>query len=217
MKDPRTWFSWEPPSGSLGSTSPSLVVGYRAGDTESWKRLMEIYGPVVYHVFLSHVPAQDRDDVFQEVFATAWRNRERFTKTPGRASFRAWLYQISGYLVSNYQRGRKRYQRVAPVGGCDHQEKMDQLASRDPVLAIAEKSGSGTGSAEDSWLNSLDTDQDIIVDGVRPDGEHIRVLVRQQVLGIVLEELENQRRTRDLALRQIINGESAEAAAVAGY
>jgi RNA polymerase sigma-70 factor, ECF subfamily len=176
-------------------------------------QLVEIYGPVVYHVFLSGVAVQDRDDVFQEVFSTAWRNRERFTKTPGRPSFRAWLYRIAGHMVSNHRRGKARYRRVAPVGGCDHQEIMNHLAVNAPAIVTAEESDSDPGSTEDSWDDWIDAAEDVIVEGIKPDGEHIRILVRRQVLEIVLKEIAGQRRARDLALRQIIKGDSAQAAA----
>ena len=213
MKDLRTWFPWEPPSGSLGSTSPSLVVGYRSGDAESWKRLVDIYGPVVYHIFLSNVAPEDRDDVFQEVFSTAWRNRERFSKIPGRPSFRSWLHRIAGNTVLNYRRGKRRHHCDAPVGGDQHDGMMGQLTVHDSAMLTTDDSESIASSAEDSWNEWLDADRDIIVEGVSPDGEHIRILVRRQVLKMVLQELQSQPRDRDLALRQIINRDSAEAAA----
>jgi RNA polymerase sigma-70 factor, ECF subfamily len=213
MKDLRTWFPWEPPSGSLGSTSPSLVDAYRAGDSESWKRLEDIYGPVVYHIFLSRVAIDDRDDVFQEVFSAAWKNRERFNKVPGRPSFRAWLHRIAANTVLNHRRGKRRHQCAAPVGGEEHREMIEQLTVHDPAMLTADESEASGSPAEDSWNEWLDADRDIIVEGVSPDGDHIRILVRRQVLKMVLHELESQPRTRDLALRQIINGESAEAAA----
>lgn len=213
MKDRRTWFSWEPPSGSLGSTSPSLVDAYRSGDSESWKRVVDIYGPVVYHIFLSKVAPADRDDVFQEVFSTAWRNRERFNKVPGRPSFRAWLHRIAANTVLNHQRDKRRHQCAAPVGGDEHDEMMEHFPVHDPAMLAADESEASASPAEDTWNEWLDIDRDVIVEGVSPDGDHIRILVRQQVLRMVLQELESQPRTRNLALRQIINGESAEAAA----
>jgi RNA polymerase sigma-70 factor, ECF subfamily len=212
MKDLRTWYPWEPPSGPLDPTSPSLVLGYQSGDAESWKRLVDIYGPVVYHVYLARVASPDREDVFQEVFSTAWKSRERFTKAPGRPSFRAWLHRIAENTMLNYRRGARRHHGTAPVGGDDHREMMEQVMVHDPPTSTIDQSGSSPDTA-DSWKGSLDRDHDIVVEGVNPDGARVRILVRRQVLMMVLRELDGKPQTRDLALRQIINGESAEAAA----
>jgi RNA polymerase sigma-70 factor, ECF subfamily len=55
---------------------------------------------------------EDAEDLVQETFLRAWRNRERFG-SDGRTSFRAWLYRIATNACLDVLRGRPR--RVVPA------------------------------------------------------------------------------------------------------
>src|SRR5262245_60137660 len=56
-------------SGFPSSTSPSLLARVKASDQEAWRRLVHLYGPLIYGWCRRwQLAAEDVADVFQEVF-----------------------------------------------------------------------------------------------------------------------------------------------------
>src|SRR6185437_3702242 len=53
-----------PPTATSGSTSSSLIARVKAREPEAWRRLVELYGPLVYRC----VPTSDAPDIVQEAF-----------------------------------------------------------------------------------------------------------------------------------------------------
>lgn len=78
-------------------------------DATEWRRLQEIYQPLI-RVWLSRVPAlgDEADDLTQEVFLVVIRELPRFERLR-EGSFRTWLRRVTVNRVRTFskQRGRR--------------------------------------------------------------------------------------------------------------
>jgi len=91
--------------GRVGTTSSRLLQRLKIQDASSWQRLIDLYGPLVYHWCRSYgLRAQDAADVFQEVFAAVWSGIGGFKHEPHRGRFRGWLWTIAHNKISNHYR-----------------------------------------------------------------------------------------------------------------
>ena len=81
----------------LGSkTSTSWLSRVRQRDPQAWRRLTELYGPLVYHWGRRHgLSAEDASDLTQEVFSAVVGAIERFLHSPEQGTFRGWLWTIA--------------------------------------------------------------------------------------------------------------------------
>jgi len=96
-------------SGVPGETPWSLVERAQRGDRESRERLCRLYGRLVWTIYLSKIPEQDRMDLCQEVFRTVFQRLGEFKKSPDDGPrFRAWLRKIAYHKSGNYIKGSRR-------------------------------------------------------------------------------------------------------------
>jgi RNA polymerase sigma-70 factor (ECF subfamily) len=69
------------------------TAALKAGDQSTFAELAERYRPELQvHCYRMLASFEDAEDLVQETFLRAWRNRASFG---GRSSFRAWLYRIA--------------------------------------------------------------------------------------------------------------------------
>jgi RNA polymerase sigma-70 factor, ECF subfamily len=70
-----------------------VVVAAQGGDESAFAALVEPHRrELQVHCYRMLGSLEDSEDIVQETFLRAWRNRESFQ---GRSSFRAWLYRIA--------------------------------------------------------------------------------------------------------------------------
>src|SRR6202034_1781193 len=70
-----------------------MLARARAGDEHAFRELTDPYRRELdLHIYRIVGSRQDAEDLLQETLLAAWRGLERFE---GRASLRAWLYQIA--------------------------------------------------------------------------------------------------------------------------
>src|SRR5215207_5373856 len=79
----------------------------RAGDEDAFRELTDPYRrELQVHLYRIVGSAQDAEDLLQETLFAAWRGLARFE---GRASVRAWLYQIAtNRALDALRAGRRR-------------------------------------------------------------------------------------------------------------
>jgi RNA polymerase sigma-70 factor (ECF subfamily) len=111
--------------GSEPSTSVSMLQRARDGDAEGWRRLAQVYGPIVYG-WARRCGCQSADaaDVMQETFASVAGAIERFDHDRDGATFRGWLWTITRNKLRDRARaGDDQY----AAGGTAAQIAMQQV------------------------------------------------------------------------------------------
>jgi len=99
-------------------TSLSLLARARANDQDAWSRLTSLYRPLVaFWCRRARSPAEEVEDVTQEVFAAAAAGLATFRRDRPGDSFRGWLRGITRNQVLMYF--RRNQGRPRPVGGSD--------------------------------------------------------------------------------------------------
>lgn len=89
-------------------TSRSLLVRARSNDQEAWRRLVDLYSPLVAHWCQRWGAAPgDVPDLVQEVFAAVAPGLSTFRHDRPGGTFRGWLRGIARNKVRDYfRRGR---------------------------------------------------------------------------------------------------------------
>jgi RNA polymerase sigma-70 factor (ECF subfamily) len=115
-------------------TSKSLLTRVSNGsDQEAWRRLTELYQPLIGRWVRPHVAQRaDAEDVLQEVLTALVRELPRFDHNQRPGAFRAWLRTITVFRLRRYW--EKRDGRTA-AGSPEHREALDQLA--DPASELS--------------------------------------------------------------------------------
>jgi RNA polymerase sigma-70 factor, ECF subfamily len=88
-------------------TSRSLLLRVEANDQEAWRRLVDLYSPLVaYWCRRWGAPPDDLPDLVQEVFAAVARGLKTYRRDQPGASFRGWLRGIVRHkLHDHFRRG----------------------------------------------------------------------------------------------------------------
>lgn len=105
------------PVSSADSSSSTLVAGLRDGHDEAWRRLVDIYAPLVRIWCRYGGVSEDRiADVLQEVFLAVHRSIGTFTARDATHGFRGWIWTITRNKIRDHfrQLGRSA---ADPVGG----------------------------------------------------------------------------------------------------
>jgi RNA polymerase sigma-70 factor (ECF subfamily) len=120
-----------------GSTSSGLLERVKAGESEAWRHLAELYGPMVLGwCQQSGLQTSDAADVMQEVFAAVLANVGDFRRDRSGDSFRGWLWTITRNRLRDHL--RRRVSRPQAFGGTDAAEQFQQLPE-----ALSEATDSG--------------------------------------------------------------------------
>lgn len=117
------------------STSPSLLQSAKDGNRESWQRLAQIYGPVVYGwARRCGCQAADAADVMQETLTAMTTAMTGFDHQRDGATFRGWLWTITRNKLRDR---RRRGEGAGGIGGTEANLQLQQVAdSRDPTASI---------------------------------------------------------------------------------
>lgn len=108
------------------ATSASLLEAAKLHDQAAWQRLVELYGPLVFHwCQRAGLSPDDAADVVQDVFRAVAANLERFERSSRSGSFRGWLVTITTNKIRDF--GRRRIHQPPPVGGSEYQHFLRQL------------------------------------------------------------------------------------------
>ena len=119
----------------MNTTSLSLLERLKSASpsADDWRRLQEVYLPLVHHQLAAVSGLRDEaDDLAQEVLIVLVRELPTFERQR-RGSFRAWLRQITVNWVRTYCEGRRK---VPGAGlGEDAERALAQLEDPDSDLA----------------------------------------------------------------------------------
>jgi len=112
------------------STSMTLLERVRHKDSSAWQRLVQLYGPLVFHwARTSGLSPEQSADTVQDVWISVSGSIERFQKDDSSGSFRAWLWTISRNKIRDYF--RKMAMEPLPAGGTDARQLMESIPFSD--------------------------------------------------------------------------------------
>jgi RNA polymerase sigma-70 factor, ECF subfamily len=115
-----------------GSTSSSLLQRVKLQDADAWRRLVRLYGPLVF-LWCRQLGSsrEDAADVAQEVWTAVAANVAEFRRDGPQHSFRGWLWTIT----RNKLRDRWRDPEPSAAGGTDARRRLEQVPDELPDSA----------------------------------------------------------------------------------
>ena len=92
------------PDESSNATSATLVGRVQARDASAWRRLVDLYGPLIYSWGCrAGLANEDAADVMQDVFAAVAKSVHNFNPE-GQGRFRGWLWTITRNKIRDHHR-----------------------------------------------------------------------------------------------------------------
>jgi RNA polymerase sigma-70 factor (ECF subfamily) len=116
--------------GDFPPTPLSLLERIRANDPQAWRRLLDLYQPLVrFWCTRAGLAAEDVEDVTQEVFAAAAKGISDFRRDRPGDTFRGWLRGITrNQMLLCHRRNQGK---PSAVGGSDAWWHLQQVS--DPL------------------------------------------------------------------------------------
>jgi RNA polymerase sigma-70 factor, ECF subfamily len=111
------------------ATPLSLLERLRANDADAWRRLVDLYRPLV--LFWCGRAGVYAEDVAQGVFAAAARGLSGFRHDREGDTFRGWLGKVTRNQI--FLHFRRNKDQPPAVGGSDAWQNLQELA--DPIAA----------------------------------------------------------------------------------
>jgi RNA polymerase sigma-70 factor (ECF subfamily) len=97
------------------NTPLSLMERLRdPADAASWRRLVDLYTPLIRRWLGRAVPGADEDDLVQDVLGAVLRAMPSFVHTGQVGSFRRWLRTTTAQQLSTFWRSRRARPGEAP-------------------------------------------------------------------------------------------------------
>ena len=117
----------------MNETRQSLLLRARAGETNAWKDLTDLYRPLIIGWLNRHgVPAADLEDLSQEVLLSVVKHLPGFQHSGQRGAFRAWLGTILRSRTVDYWRAADEGARAR--GGSGAAAALQEIADPDSEL-----------------------------------------------------------------------------------
>jgi RNA polymerase sigma-70 factor, ECF subfamily len=120
--------------GSRTSTNLSVLARAQSGDDDAWRRLVELYGPLV-HAWCRRegLNGPELEDVFQDVFLTVATRLATFRHDRSGDTFRGWLRLITRSKFVDHVR---RSPPARAAGGSEALGRLQCVAAPCPQAAI---------------------------------------------------------------------------------
>jgi RNA polymerase sigma-70 factor (ECF subfamily) len=109
-----------------------VVTAIQSGDESTFTSLAEPYrGELRVHCYRMLGNLDDAEDLVQETYIRAWRNRAGFE---GRSTFRAWLYRIAtNACLDSIKHNTRRVQVVPLTPSADRSPSFDEVPWLQPI------------------------------------------------------------------------------------
>ncbi|MEW6212302.1 MAG: sigma-70 family RNA polymerase sigma factor [Acidobacteriota bacterium] len=88
----------------------SLVEAARAGDHDAFRRLYDLYAPMVHGILLARAPRGEVDDLVQDVFMIAFN---RLHTLRNREAFGGWIAMIARNRAMDFHRRSRETEEIA--------------------------------------------------------------------------------------------------------
>jgi RNA polymerase sigma-70 factor (ECF subfamily) len=132
-----------PHRGLIPDTSWNLLRSVQDGSPEAWRRIVDLYAPVVAR-WCRRAGLQDTDvdNVLQDVFLAVSRRLTSFRQDRGSGRFRAWLSTITRTRLSDHHDLQRRVPRAAggdeAKGWLENLPAPEEAGQVDPTFRVLE-------------------------------------------------------------------------------
>ncbi len=118
--------------GTMNETRQSLLRRAQIGETNAWKKLKELYRPLILD-WLRHqgVPPRDLEDLGQEVLLRVVKHLPSFQHSGHRGAFRSWLRTI---VCSRTADCWRKVDAATPAGGSSATAALQEIIDPDSEL-----------------------------------------------------------------------------------
>jgi RNA polymerase sigma factor (sigma-70 family) len=100
----------------MEQTSSSLIERARdPADKGAWKRLLDLYTPLIQRWLRRSVAGPDADDVIQEVLLSVLQAMPSFVHSGRTGAFRNWLRTTTRHRLTDFMRSRRAYCTLTPA------------------------------------------------------------------------------------------------------
>ena len=107
-------------------TSASLLQKARAQEPEAWRRLCQLYAPLIYGwVRKTGISENDAPDIVQEVFRSVAQHLHLFRSDRPGDNFRGWLITITRTEICAFL--RRKSKQPQPEGGTTAHHRLQEL------------------------------------------------------------------------------------------
>ncbi len=96
-------------------------------DSASWRRLVDLYTPLIRQWLRRSVADSDADDLIQEILGAMLRAMPSFEHSGRPGAFRHWLRTTTGYHLSAFWKSRKSRGQAQPFVWDELQEPESEL------------------------------------------------------------------------------------------
>ncbi len=114
-----------------------LISRIKEGDAQSFDVLIKEYLPKTYRKVRMLVPADDAEDVTQDIFLNLVRSISNFK---GRSAFATWFNKIVSNRVADYHRRmfrqKSRFTSEEEMVNCEPSQEADENIEMEDLLAI---------------------------------------------------------------------------------
>ncbi|WP_337175061.1 sigma-70 family RNA polymerase sigma factor [Paludisphaera sp.] len=115
---------------AAGETSLTLLESVRRREGDAWRRLLDLYTPLLRHwIRRWGVRPEDMDDVTQDVFQAVATSLDGFRRERERDSFRGWLHGVARHKALAHLR---KSGGSGPVAAGLHEAAMKAAAPDEP-------------------------------------------------------------------------------------
>lgn len=112
-------------------TPLSLIERLRdPADAASWRRMVDLYTPLIRRWLGRSVPGADEDDLVQEVLGAVLRAMPTFVHTGRPGAFRRWLRTTTARHLSAFWRARRARPGEAPPAAWEQLEDSESELAR---------------------------------------------------------------------------------------
>jgi RNA polymerase sigma factor (sigma-70 family) len=123
-----------------GLTALSMLERVRADDADAWRRLVQLYSPLVYSwCRRAKISSDDSADLMQEVWGSVAKHIGRFERTAERGTFRGWLWTITRNKMRDFWRARAGV--TFGVGGSDAHQQLANIPEQEPDSSTSGSDG----------------------------------------------------------------------------
>ena len=187
---------------SLPENDEEIILAYKKGDQEAFKKLIERYTTSLYNFTARLTNRNEAPDIVQEIFIKAWKNIQRFD--PRKASFKTWIFTIAKNTATDFLRKKKSWLFSDLEKWND--EEADSFSESIPAQDLL----------PDAALQKLQDSQflDKMLEGLSPNYREVLVLHYQEemtfeeigkILTKPLNTVKSQHRRAILELRKMLN------------